>query len=84
MAAQLPKPPADLTILSEVNRGSFPTAYVMETVYGYPGKHSASIMPEFGPLLSGPMVGWKDKTGTEVPTPVALLDLVRYIETLQQ
>ena len=50
LAAQLPVPPADLSLLQATNGGVFPTEHVLATVHGYPGKHAASVMPEFGPL----------------------------------
>lgn len=84
MADGLPVPPADLTMLREVNDGVFPTEYVMVTVHGYPGKHDTSVMPEFGPLLAGPKQIWISPEGEEMMTPVALLDLVEYVETLQR
>ena len=84
MADSLPVPPADLTALSLANDGVFPSEHVMATAYGYPGKHAFSAMPEFGPLLNGPKQIWVSPKGEEVMTPVALLDLVSYLETLQR
>jgi mono/diheme cytochrome c family protein len=84
MADGLPVPPADLTVLRAVNDGVFPTEHVMTTVHGYPGKHEVSVMPEFGPLLEGPKQIWVSPGGEEIMTPVALLDLVAYLETLQR
>ena len=77
-------PPADLTALSVVNDGRFPQEEVMAQVYGYPGRHHVQAMPSFGQLLDGPMVPWKDSRGHTVMTPAALLDLVGYIETIQE
>ena len=84
VADGLPIPPADLTALNIANDGVFPTEHVMATVYGYPGKHAFSAMPEFGPLLEGPKQIWVSPKGEEVMTPVALLELVSYLETLQR
>ena len=84
MAGNLPVPPADLSVLKAVNDGVFPTEHVLITVHGYPGKHAASVMPEFGQLLGGPKQIWVSPKGEEVMTPVALLDLVGYLETLQR
>ena len=84
MAENLPVPPADLGVLREVNDGVFPTEHVLTTVHGYPGKHETSIMPEFGPLLSGPKQIWVSPSGEEIMTPVALLELSGYLETLQR
>jgi hypothetical protein len=83
-AENLPLQPADLSILKEANDGIFPTEHVLTTVHGYPGKHEASIMPEFGPLLDGPKQIWVSPGGEEIMTPVALLELVGYLETLQR
>lgn len=84
MAEGLPVPPADLTMLKEANGGVFPTEDVMLTVHGYPGKHDTSVMPEFGPLLSGPKQIWISPKGEETMTSVALLELADYVETLQR
>lgn len=83
-ASKLPVRPADLTALSLSNDGVFPTEHVLATVYGYPGKHEFSVMPEFGPLLDGPKQIWVSPKGEEIMTPVAMLDLVGYLETLQR
>ena len=83
-AAHLPVPPADLTALSAANGGEFPTEHVMATIYGYPGKHDFSAMPEFGPLLDGPKQIWVSPKGEEVMTPVALLELTAYVQRLQR
>ena len=84
-AAQgLPVKPADLSILREMNGGVFPTEHVMATVHGYPGKHDFAAMPEFGPLLNGPKQIWVAPGGEEIMTPVALVELAAYVETLQR
>lgn len=83
-AAHLAEPPADLTALSLSNGGVFPTGHVMAKVYGYPGKQDFHTMPEFGPLLDGPKQIWVSKEGEEIMTPVALLELAGYLETLQR
>lgn len=84
MAGDLPVPPADLTALSAANGGVFPTEHVLATVHGYPGKHEAGVMPEFGPLLTGPKQIWVSPEGEELMTPVALLELADYLEGLQR
>lgn len=83
LAADLPVGPANLTQLSANNGGQFPRDRVMATIFGYPGKYHTGIMPEFGPLLDGPKVSVKTADGV-VQTPRALVDLVDYLETLQQ
>lgn len=84
LADRLPVRPSDLSVLRAVNDGVFPTEHVLVTVHGYPGKHDTSVMPEFGPLLEGPKQIWVSPGGEEIMTPVALLDLSAYLETLQR
>lgn len=84
LAGDLPVPPADLTLLSVRNGGVFPASDVIAQVYGYPGRHLAGAMPEFGPILEGPRVDWVDETGTPVSVPAPLLALAGYLETLQR
>lgn len=81
LAAGLPVSPADLTALSARNGGVFPWSMVMARVHGYAGR--AGEMPEFGTILTGPMVSWSDETGTPVETPAGLLAIARYLETIQ-
>lgn len=82
LAEDLPVAPADLTRLAARNDGVFPYSGVMARVYGYPGQFH--VMPEFGPILEGPTVMWRDERGDVVETPRALLDIARYLETLQR
>ncbi|WP_306155349.1 cytochrome c [Roseovarius sp. MMSF_3281] len=82
LAADLPVPPADLTRLAARNGGVFPYSDVMAQVHGYPGRFH--VMPEFGPVLEGPKAMWRDETDAVLETPRALLELARYLETLQR
>lgn len=84
LSADLPVAPVDLTMLKSANGGVFPAADVMTQIYGYPGRAHRGLMPEFGSLLDGPMVDWTAPSGEVTPTPQALLDLVAYLESLQQ
>ena len=84
LATDLPVAPPDLTLLANRNGGAFPVQAVMTQIYGYPGRFHRGLMPEFGPLLEGPSVDWQAPGGEIVPTPKALLDLVAYLETIQQ
>ena len=84
VAGKLPVPPADLSLLQASNDGVFPTEDVVMTVHGYPGKHDTAVMPEFGPLLDGPGQIWVSPGGEEIMTPVVLLELAAYVETLQR
>jgi mono/diheme cytochrome c family protein len=83
LSQELPIAPADLTVLSLLNGGSFPAEAVMTEVYGYPRKYHLGLMPEFGPVLQGPLRPWVGQAGETIMTPQALLDLVGYLETLQ-
>ena len=83
LASELPVPPADLTQLSAENDGIFPSARVMEKIYGYPGRYQSDVMPEFGSVLEGQEALWTDENGTEIATPQALLDLRDYLASLQ-
>lgn len=77
--------PADLTGLSARNGGSFPTARVMNKIWGYVRDGSASgVMPEFGPLLDSPTVMVDLGDGVMTPTPVRLIDIANYLTTIQK
>ena len=75
--------PADLTQLAAANEGVFPSSHVMAKVYGYPGRYQLPVMPEFGPVLEGETVLWTDETGTQVETPLALVQLHDYLKRIQ-
>ena len=83
MAAELPVRPANLRTLSANNGGVFPAEATMATIYGYRGKDTQGLMPEFGPVLDSPPVIWIAPDGREILTPSALVDLTNYLETLQ-
>ena len=82
LAKDLPVPPSDLTVLSAGNGGAFPWSDVMAQIHGYNGR--GEVMPEFGTILEGPTVMWRDETGARVETPVALLALAEYLATIQK
>lgn len=81
LARDLPVPPADLTRLAARNGGSFPWSDVMAKVHGYSGR--ADVMPEFGTVLTGPTVMWRDEAGARVETPAGLLAIARYLASIQ-
>lgn len=81
LARDLPVPPADLTGLAARNGGAFPWSDVMAKVHGYAGR--AHVMPEFGTVLTGPTVMWRDETGARVETPAGLLAIARYLASIQ-
>lgn len=84
LAGDLPVRPADLTQLAARNDGVFPSDAVIAQVHGYPDRYHTDIMPQFGPLFTGARVTVTTADGARMDTPRALLDLVRYIETLQR
>jgi mono/diheme cytochrome c family protein len=83
IAAELPVGPPDLTRLTAENGGFFPTARVIEKIYGYPGDYPLQVMPEFGPLLTGPAVRWSDESGAEITTTRAMQQLHDYLVSIQ-
>lgn len=82
LADDLPMRPTNLTRLAAQNAGAFPYARVMEQIHGYPGRFH--VMPEFGPLLAGPDVNWRAPDGTQLRTPRPLLDLAKYLASIQE
>ncbi|WP_199737948.1 c-type cytochrome [Falsigemmobacter faecalis] len=74
----------NLTTLSSKNGGTFPRLQVMGKIYGYTMGRSASDMPEFGQLLEGESVPFDAGDGTITPTPKRLVELTRYLESIQQ
>jgi mono/diheme cytochrome c family protein len=83
LAADLPVPPANLRQLAAGNGNMFPAERVMTTIYGYRGKETLALMPEFGPVLEGSTVIWTAPDGSEIETPAELIALAEYLETLQ-
>mmetsp|Transcript_18106 Transcript_18106/g.28043 ORF Transcript_18106/g.28043 Transcript_18106/m.28043 type:complete len:133 (+) Transcript_18106:220-618(+) len=84
LAADLGVMPADLTVLARDNGGVYPIDDVMAQVYGYPGRYQIGGMPEFGPVLDGPVEDWTTQSGEVIETPRALIDLAVYLEGLQR
>ena len=82
-ASQVSVPPANLRRMAAANDGVFPTEFAMAAIFGYRGKDYAALMPEFGPLFDGPTVIWRSPKGQEFVTPLSLLALARYLETIQ-
>ena len=82
-AAGLTQKPADLTLLSRSNGGSFPTTRVMAQIWGYAGAKGQGVMPDFAPLMEGEMVPYDGGDGIMTPTPVRLVALAEYLKTLQ-
>ncbi|MEJ2020762.1 MAG: cytochrome c [Maritimibacter sp.] len=75
--------PPDLTTLAK-REGGFPTIYVMSTIDGYSRAATHGPMPVFGALLDSPIVNWAGPDGEVTPTPIALIQLAAYLESLQE
>jgi mono/diheme cytochrome c family protein len=87
VAAVLDAAPADLTMLSESNDGTFPKARVMSKIWGYTRMKDpqSEVMPRFSDLLQGDRVVLYDSgDGIATPTPIRLVQLAEYIEKLQK
>ena len=83
-AATLDRKPADLTRLSARNGGVFPGTRVMAKIWGYTGgKGDHAVMPEFAALLDSDLVAYDGGDGIATPTPVRLVQISEYLETLQ-
>ena len=84
-AAVLDRKPADLPGLSARNGGAFPGTRVMAKIWGYTGgRDGAMVMPNFGPLLDSQLVPYDAGDGIESPTPLRLVQLAEYVESLQK
>jgi len=83
LAADLPKPPADLTAISARSGGSFPMARVMSKIWGY-AQQNGQVMPGFAPLLEGDTVLFDSGDGIATPTPLRLVQLGEYLRGLQR
>ncbi|MFD1341421.1 c-type cytochrome [Litorisediminicola beolgyonensis] len=85
MARSMAKPPKDLTLISLRHGDRFPRAKVMSIVDGYARSDlGGPAMPEFGELLSGDLVPFDSGDGKATPTPVKLVALVTYLESIQE
>jgi len=83
-AASLPKRPANLTTLAARNGGTFPMTRVMAKIWGYT-ERNGQVMPQFAPLLdSENLVLFDSGDGIDTPTPLRLVQLGQYVETLQK
>lgn len=84
LAGDLDRRPADLTRLARRNGGEFPKLRVMAKIWGYTGgKDGGAVMPNFGPLLDSQLVLYDAGDGIESPTPLRLVQLAEYVESLQ-
>lgn len=83
-AAGLSPRPDDLTRLSATAGGTFPLVRVMSKIDGYTRTDAGEPMPEFGPLLDGPLVPVETGDGVLTPTPAPLYALARYLMSIQR
>lgn len=81
-AASLAKAPANLTTISARNGGTFPMTRVMAHIWGY-AQENGRVMPKFAPLLDGNLVLFDSGDGIATPTPVRLVQLGQYVQSLQ-
>lgn len=84
LAAQLGRKPADLSRLSE-EWTVYPSAHVMGYIDGYTREGAeGEIMPTFGgEMLEAETILYDSGDGILTPTPLPLVQLAEYIETLQ-
>lgn len=84
LAKGLAHPPADLTRISARHGGTFPSAYVMSKIWGYShGQAPKTLMPKFAPMMEGPTVLVDTGDGIQTPTPLRLVAIANYLETIQ-
>lgn len=83
-ATGLEQAPADLTLIAERNGGSFPADEVLAKVHGYGGPGHFGDMPDFADIDAGRKVIWETQNGQKIATPRALVEVVRYLESLQR
>lgn len=82
MAGVLVIQPADLTALQ--GEGAFPVARVVRRIDGRdPLVSHGSPMPVYGPYFEGRDVAVKTETGQPMLTSQPIVDLLAYIQTLQ-
>lgn len=89
-ASSLKRTPADLTILSENNKGGFPKEHVIKTIDGrlMPRAHGDAVMPIWGQWFAVQALAdgvlQEDLAGIEDEVNTRLLNLVTYLKTLQK
>ncbi|WP_170343676.1 c-type cytochrome [Ruegeria atlantica] len=84
MVAVLVVQPSDLTALSN-EEGVFPTARVVARIDGRdPLVSHGSPMPVYGPYFDGQDTSMKTPQGQPILTSQPIVDLVAYLETIQQ
>ncbi len=85
MSPSLVVRPADLTKLSTRNDGVFPVIRVVMRIDGRdPLVSHGSAMPVYGDFFEGNDVATKAETGQPIMTSQPIVDLLAYLQTLQQ
>ena len=85
MAGVLLVRPTDLTTLSGENGGVFPTERVVRRIDGRdPLVSHGSAMPVYGSFFEGEDTATKTPAGQPILTSQPIVDLLAYIETLQE
>lgn len=76
--------PTDITMLTQKNGGTFPTAEALAYIYGDPEQaHLARVMPQFGGAMAEDLVP-VEIDGVMTPTPRVLAALLAYMEDIQR
>lgn len=83
-ASGLARQPADLTRIAARNGGVFDYAAVMSRIDGFTRDDPHAVMPQFGALFEGDTVLVDVGDGVPTPTPVRLLAIAEYLETIQE
>lgn len=83
-AAGMKPRPTDLTLLAQRNGGTFPSLRAMGQIHGATMGRSESQMPNFGDIFEGKTVPYDAGDGIETPTPLRLVALSKYLESIQK
>jgi len=85
MSPSLVVAPANLTALAATNGGVFPTSRVVMRIDGRdPLVSHGSMMPVYGDFFEGTDVATKAETGQPIMTSQPIVDLLAYLESIQQ
>ncbi|SIT83098.1 Cytochrome c [Yoonia rosea] len=85
MSPSLVVAPSNLTRLAAENGGVFPTARVIMRIDGRdPLVSHGSMMPVYGDFFEGTDVAAKAETGQPILTSQPIVDLLAYLQSLQQ
>lgn len=85
MSPSLVVAPANLTTLASRNEGVFPTERVIMRIDGRdPLVSHGSMMPVYGDFFEGNEVFTQAETGQPVLTSQPIVDLLAYLQTLQE